>query len=121
VFVAKEHASCWLIRLGLVKTCPWRMGDSGEISNLPHTSAHWPLIQVLPGVIADAGSQYSPTLPADIVRMLPELAAETPQPVAGDAEQLRFRLFDAAHSQEQPESQIPAWAHFANYFLELRS
>jgi tetratricopeptide (TPR) repeat protein len=57
--------------------------------------AYWPWIQVLRGVVADAGSQYSRTLPADIVRMLPELAAEAPRPEAGDAERLRFRLFDA--------------------------
>jgi hypothetical protein len=50
---------------------------------------------VLRRVIADAGSQYSRTLPADIVRMLPELAAGAPRPEAGDAEQLHFRLFDA--------------------------
>jgi tetratricopeptide (TPR) repeat protein len=57
--------------------------------------AYWPWIQVLRGVITDAGSHHSRTLPADIVRVLPELAAEAPQPEAGDAEQLRFRLFDA--------------------------
>ncbi len=57
--------------------------------------AYWPWIQVLRGVIGDAGSQYSRTLPADIVRMLPELAAEAPRPDAGDTELLRFRLFDA--------------------------
>ena len=57
--------------------------------------AYWPWIQVLRGIIADAGSQYSRTLPADIVRMLPELVAEAPGPEAGDTEQLRFRLFDA--------------------------
>jgi tetratricopeptide (TPR) repeat protein len=57
--------------------------------------AYWPWIQVLRGMVADAGSQYSRTLPADIVRMLPELAAEAPGPEASDPEQLRFRLFDA--------------------------
>jgi tetratricopeptide (TPR) repeat protein len=56
--------------------------------------AYWPWVQVLRGVVADAGSQYGRTLPADIVRMFPELAAEAPQPEAGDAEQHRFRLFD---------------------------
>jgi len=56
--------------------------------------AYWPWIQVLRGVITDAGSHYSRTLPADIARMLPELAVEAPRPEAGDAEQLRFRLFD---------------------------
>jgi hypothetical protein len=60
--------------------------------------AYWPWIQVLRGVIADGGSQYSRTLPADIVRMLPEFAAEAPQQEAGEAEQLRFRLFDAVAS-----------------------
>jgi predicted ATPase len=57
--------------------------------------AYWPWIQVLRRIIADSGSQYSRTLPADIVRMLPELAAEAPRPETGDPEQLRFRLFDA--------------------------
>ena len=57
--------------------------------------AYWPWIQVLRRIIAEAGSQYSRTLPADIVRMLPELAAEAPPPETGDPEQLRFRLFDA--------------------------
>jgi predicted ATPase len=57
--------------------------------------AYWPWIQVLRRVIADRGSQHSRTLPADIVRMLPQLAAEAPQPDTGDAEQARFRLFDA--------------------------
>jgi predicted ATPase len=57
--------------------------------------AYWPWIQVLRRIIADAGSQYSRTLPADIVRILPELAAVAPRPEAGDADQLRFRLFDA--------------------------
>jgi len=57
--------------------------------------AYWPWIQVLRRVIADARSQYSRTLPADIVRMLPELGAEAPRPETGDPEQLRFRLFDA--------------------------
>src|SRR5262249_54534982 len=51
--------------------------------------------QILRGVIAEAGSQASRTLPADILRMLPELAAEATQPEPGDTEQLRFRLFDA--------------------------
>jgi tetratricopeptide (TPR) repeat protein len=57
--------------------------------------AYWPWIQILRGIIADAGDQHSRALPADIVRMLPELAAEAPRPEAGDAEQQRFRLFDA--------------------------
>ena len=57
--------------------------------------AYWPWIQILSGVIADGGSHYSHTLPAEIVRMLPELAAEAPKPEAGDTELLRFRLFDA--------------------------
>src|SRR5262245_2278308 len=57
--------------------------------------AYWPWIQVLRRIIADAGSHYSRTLQGDIARMLPELAAEAPRPEAGDAEQLRFRLFDA--------------------------
>ena len=57
--------------------------------------AYWPWIQVLRRIIADARSQYSRTLPADIVRMLPELGAEAPRPETGDPEQLRFRLFDA--------------------------
>jgi predicted ATPase len=57
--------------------------------------AYWPWIQVLRRIIADAGSPYSRSLPADIVRMLPELAAEAPRPETGDVEQLRFRLFDA--------------------------
>lgn len=57
--------------------------------------AYWPWIQVLRGVIADGGSHYTRTLPAEIVRMLPELAAEAPKPESGDAELLRFRLFDS--------------------------
>jgi AAA ATPase domain len=57
--------------------------------------AYWPWIQVLRGVMGDCGSQYSCTLPSEIVRRLPELAAEAPRPEAGDAELLRFRLFDA--------------------------
>lgn len=57
--------------------------------------AYWVWIQVLRRIIADAASHYSRTLPVDIVRMLPEFAVEAPRPEAGDAEQLRFRLFDA--------------------------
>lgn len=42
--------------------------------------AYWPWIQVLRRIIADAGSEYSRALPADIVRMLPELAAHRTRP-----------------------------------------
>jgi hypothetical protein len=72
--------------------------------------AYWPWIQVLRGVIADGGSQYSRTLPADIARMLPEFAAEAPQQEAGEAEQLRFRLFDAWRTPCSRRASVRDWS-----------
>ena len=51
---------------------------------------YWPWIQVFRGVITDAGSHHSRTLPAGIAGMLPELAVEAPRPEAGDAEETAF-------------------------------
>ena len=60
--------------------------------------AHWPWIQVIREVVAesDAPSVRSRNLSAEIARILPELSSEVSEPEAHvDAEQARFRLFDA--------------------------
>ena len=60
--------------------------------------AHWPWIQVIRELVADsdAPSVRSGNLPVEIARILPELSSEVPEPEARvDAEQARFRLFDA--------------------------
>ena len=60
--------------------------------------AHWPWIQVIRELVAesDAPAVRSRNLPAEIARILPELSSEVSEPEAHvDAEQARFRLFDA--------------------------
>jgi len=60
--------------------------------------AYWPWIQVIRGTIAEPETPgaRSRNFPAEIARMLPELASEAHAADAqGDAEQARFRMFDA--------------------------
>jgi tetratricopeptide (TPR) repeat protein len=73
--------------------------------------AHWPWIQVIREVVADSDAPpvRLRNLPAEIARILPELSLEVPEPAAHiDAEQARFRLFDAVatllkeSAREQP-------------------
>jgi predicted ATPase len=60
--------------------------------------AHWPWIQVIREVIAESGAPGvgSRSLPVEIARILPERSSEVPESKGHlDAEQARFRLFDA--------------------------
>jgi tetratricopeptide (TPR) repeat protein/nucleoside-triphosphatase THEP1 len=85
-----------------------RWGRCWEGSGAP---AHWPWIQVIRAVIreSDAAAVRSRNLSADIARILPELSSDASEPKTHvDAEQARFRLFDAVatllreSAREQP-------------------
>ena len=82
-------------RLATAKGMRVRWGRCWEGGGAP---AHWPWIQVIRELVADsdAPSVRSRNLPVEIARILPELSSEAPEPEARvDAEQARFRLFDA--------------------------
>ena len=82
-------------RLATTEGMRVRWGRCWEGGGAP---AHWPWIQVIRELVADpdAPSVRSRNLPVEIARILPELSSEAPEPEARvDAEQARFRLFDA--------------------------
>jgi tetratricopeptide (TPR) repeat protein len=81
-------------RLATAKGMPVRWGRCWEGGGAP---AHWPWIQVIRGVLADpdAAPARLRSLPVEIARILPELSSEAAKPAHVDAEQARFRLFDA--------------------------
>jgi len=82
-------------RLATTEGMRVRWGRCWEGGGAP---AHWPWIQVIRELVAgpDAPSVRSRNLPGEIARILPELSSEVPEPEARvDAEQARFRLFDA--------------------------
>ncbi len=82
-------------RLAIAKGMRVRWGRCWEGGGAP---AHWPWIQVIRELVAEsvAPRVRLRDLPAEIARILPELSSEVPEPEARtDAEQARFRLFDA--------------------------
>ena len=82
-------------RLATAKGMRVRWGRCWEGGGAP---AHWPWVQVIREVVADSDAPpvRLRSLPVEIARILPELSSEVPKPEARvDAEQARFRLFDA--------------------------
>ena len=94
-------------RLATAKGMRVRWGRCWEGGGAP---AHWPWIQVIRGVFADSDAAPARlrSLPVEIARILPELSSEAATPAHVDAEQARFRLFDAVatllreSAREQP-------------------
>jgi len=95
-------------RLATTKGMRVRWGRCWEGGGAP---AHWPWIQVIRELVAESVAPHVRLrdLPAEIARILPELSSELPEPEAHiDAEQARFRLFDAVatllreSAREQP-------------------
>ena len=94
-------------RLATAKGMPVRWGRCWEGGGAP---AHWPWIQVIREVVADSETPPARlrSLPVEIARILPELSSGAAKPAHVDAEQARFRLFDAVatllreSAREQP-------------------
>jgi hypothetical protein len=70
-----------------------RWGRCWEVGGAP---AYWPWIQVLRGLVRDAGSlAFDGATTESLARLLPELGSAPALGDAGDASHERFRLFDA--------------------------
>src|SRR5207247_2320542 len=82
-----------LARKALAAGFSVRWGRSWEVGGAP---AYWPWIQVLRGMMRDAGGPaFESATSVELSRLLPELGASSPVGAAEDAAHERFRLFDA--------------------------